>query len=277
MATNLFLMQSRARQWYKCDGCDGRIGKGSTYFRHDPLNLSPFKKEPTGHWCTDCIATSGAALDPSNGRLRVAVVKVLANRQDPTTRTDALRTAQPELSGLAVGRVELLGIGARLSPILEANETLIHALTPPQFQEFVCERLDAMGFEPRQVGDTYQRDGGIDILFWPRLGFPFLGAVQAKHHRDPGRKEGPSAVRDFAGVLSGHPINVGLLVTNTSFTADAKWFAQHKSPLLRLRDFADLQRWLAGNFSDAEEWREIPEALEVCPGLVVPIGSGRAR
>jgi len=178
-----------------------------------------------------------------------------------------------------IARVELIGIGGQLSRFLEADPSRVHGLSPRQFQEFLCEQLDAMGFEPRQVGDTYQKDGGVDILFWPRekRGFPFLGAVQAKHHQHPSRKEGPSAVRDFAGVVAGHPINIGVMVTNTSFTADAIWFARNKAPLLRLRDFTDIRRWLAGNFSAAEEWRDLPDSIELCPGMVVPIGGPHGR
>ncbi len=272
MATNLFLTQSRARRAYNCDGCDASIQQGTAYFRHDPLNFNPRReKKLSQHWCVDCIATSGAATDPGTGRLRVSVLQVLSNQ------TNARK--QLTLPHLALGRVELIGVGPELTRFLQADPLRVHELTPKQFQEFLCERIDAMGFEPRQVGNVYQKDGGIDILFWPRehRGFPFLGAVQAKHHQDPSRKEGPSAVRDFAGVVAGHPINIGLMVTNTSFTADAAWFARHKAPLLQLREFADIRRWLAGSFSAAEEWRDLPESIEVCPGLVVPVGGTRGR
>jgi hypothetical protein len=247
------------------------IAKGLAYFRHDPLNLRPGSKKTTTHWCNDCIGSSGAILDPNNGRLRVSVFQVLSSRSGPPK--------QPPVPHLTLGRVELIGIGRRLSPLLHGESSLINELSPRQFQELLCERIDAMGFEPKQVGDVYQKDGGIDILFWPRQRgfFPFLGAVQAKHHRSAAQKEGPQAVRDFAGTIAGQPINIGLLVTNTSFTADAEWFARHRAPLLRLRDFADIRRWLAGNFSDAEEWRDLPESIEVCPGLVVPIGGVRGR
>jgi hypothetical protein len=171
----------------------------------------------------------------------------------------------------------MLGVGSRLSPFLEADPARVHLLSPRQFQEFLCERIDAMGFEPQQVGDVNRKDGGIDILFWPRAGVavPFLGAVQAKHHRDPSKKEGAAAVRGFAGAVAGHPINIGLFVTNTSFTADATWFAHNRAPLVQLKDIADIQRWLAGNFGAADEWREMPQSIEVCPGIIVPVGGRR--
>jgi hypothetical protein len=82
-------------------------------------------------------------------------------------------------------RIELVGIGRILSEQLSTESSQIYRITPEQFEEFLCDRLFAMGFEPRRVGAINQKDGGVDILFWPRLNgaFPFLGAAQVKHHR----------------------------------------------------------------------------------------------
>jgi restriction endonuclease Mrr len=150
---------------------------------------------------------------------------------------------------------------------------LIHRITPEQFEEFICDRLSAMGLEPKRVGHTNRKDGGVDIVFWPRSSsaFPFLGAAQVKHHRDPSAKEGPPNVRDFAGVLAGHVFNAGILVTNTSFSADAQWFAREHARLLRLREFKDIRRWMFDIFDDDAEWREIPKSIELCPGLVIDL------
>ncbi|MDO8836906.1 MAG: restriction endonuclease [Vicinamibacterales bacterium] len=149
----------------------------------------------------------------------------------------------------------------------------MHSLTPSQFEAFVCDRLFAMGFEPRQVGKTNRKDGGVDIVFWPRanLSFPFLGAVQLKHHRNVLEHEGPKVVREFAGAIAGHPFNAGVVVTNTSFSPDAEWFAQQHARLVRLRGFSDLCRWIAGAFGDDAEWREVPKSIELCPGIVIKI------
>jgi hypothetical protein len=172
-------------------------------------------------------------------------------------------------------RIELISVGALLSSKLAIDPTLIHQLTPDQFEEFVCDRLSAMGLEMVRVGATNQRDGGIDIFFWPprhKSPFPFLGAAQIKHHRDPVQKEGPASIREFQGVMSSHPINAGLIVTNTQFSPDAQWFAQQHARLVRLRDFSDIRRWLLNDFADEAEWRELPKTLELCPGIVIKIG-----
>ena len=78
-------------------------------------------------------------------------------------------------------------------------------------------------------------------------------------------------MREFAAVVAGHPLNLGLLVTNTGFTPDAQWFAREKARLVRLRGFDDIRRWLKDSFSDHEEWREIPRSIELCPGVRIDI------
>jgi restriction endonuclease Mrr len=226
-----------------------------------------YGKEPTTHWCRECIlASNPGPIDSVTKRIKVPIVRV--GRQAPRLSSKAI-----QLPLFAPLRVELIGIGQALSEQLAEKPSLLYQISPEDFEEFICERLYKMGFEPQKIGPTNRKDGGIDVLFYPRLGgaFPFLGAAQVKHHRNPGIKEGPSSVREFAAVLGGHPINAGLLITNTSFTPDAIWFAREKAKLLRLRDFEDIRRWLLNNFSDEEEWREIPKVIELCPGVVVNI------
>lgn len=256
---SLYLTRSHARAFYICANCGAHIARGSVYFRHDPAPYARWDRgHESSHWCHECIVASVPEATETSRRFIVPAVRV--------ARTDSQTVIQPVC-------VEFLPFSAVLSERLCADPELVHQLTPAEFEQFVCERLFAMGFEPRQVGRTNQGDGGIDILFWPRLAsaFPILGAAQVKHRRDPHRKVPPAAVREFASVLAGHPFNAGLLVTNTSFTPTAEWYAREHSRLLRLRGFEDIRRWLAGNFSDEAEWREIPESIEVAPGLVVPI------
>jgi hypothetical protein len=169
-------------------------------------------------------------------------------------------------------RIQVVSINDALVQHLALDPTLLYQITPNAFEELVCERFFAMGLESRRVGNSNQKDGGIDILFWPRgrTAFPFIGAAQVKHHRDVRLKEGPASVREFKGVIEAHSLNAGLLVTNTTFTPDATWFAREHAKLLRLRDFADVSRWLQNSFGD-EEWREIPRTIELCPGVIIPV------
>lgn len=262
MARTLYLKQTKAQGTYNCPGCQEVIPKGSAHFRHDPHPYARvFDQEPTTHWCFRCIDAVGVQPD-RNGRIRVSIVSVLSARSDASV--------------IRIPRIEVVGIGQEFSERLVADPALVYNLTPTQFESLMCERLDAMGLEPKQVRGTYVKDGGIDIIFWPkRSEFPMLGAMQVKHHRSSGVTEGVGAVRDFAGAIAGHPFNMGILVTSTTFSPDARWFARNHTKLVRLRDFSDIARWLSGSFDADVAWRDLPDRIEVCPGISIPIGTLR--
>lgn len=262
MAT-LWLLETRAAKQCTCAGCKRIIQKGEVHFRHDPHpRARQFRGERITHWCTTCIEPKRyAPKEFVTNRIRVPVVNIIGSH-DHSDR---------QLSFFAPVKIECIDVAASLSEALASQPDLVHKLTPPEFEEFVCERLFAMGMEPRRVSNTYRPDGGIDVVFWPRAksAFPFLGAAQVKHHRDHTAVEGPSTVRDFVGSLAGKPFAAGLIVTNTSFSPSAEWFARAQSGLVRLRTFKDICRWLANDFGDDEEWRELPSSIEVAPGVIV--------
>ena len=142
-----------------------------------------------------------------------------------------------------------------------------------KFQNLIADCLERMGLSVQSVGHVYQKDGGIDIIAYPnKMPFPFLLGVQIKHHHTD-RKTGSADVRDIQGVLTSRssPFHMGMVVTNTSFTADAKWFASNNSTLLRLRDLQDLQRWFKNDYVNESEWREIPDEIELAPGVKLKI------
>lgn len=168
-------------------------------------------------------------------------------------------------------KVMLISATDQLVAALQRNLDLVYQIDAGQFELLVCDRLDAMGFEVKRVGHTFASDGGVDIVSWPKKSnFPYLFAVQVKHRRRPSSKVGPGPVKDLMAVLQTSPFDAGIIVTNTSFTPDAKWFARHGSRILRLRDLQDLQRWLAGNFLTGD-LRDFPDEIELAPGVLVRI------
>ncbi len=168
-------------------------------------------------------------------------------------------------------RVELIDVTQVLHERLRVDPDDIYRITAEQLEEFVCERLSAMGFEAHRIGRTNRKDGGIDIVFWNGGPFPVLGAAQVKHHRDRGRSNGPDAIRDLRGVLATHPFQFGVVVTNTTFTPDARWFAEHQHGLIRLRDGEDLRKWINDEFVSDERWRIVPARIVLCPGVEISI------
>ncbi|MHC5935945.1 hypothetical protein [Nostoc sp.] len=56
-----------------------------------------------------------------------------------------------------------------------------------------------------------------------------------------------------------------------TLTGSAKWFAQSSKNLLRLKDISDVQAWLEGRYLEKFEMRDMPNKIEVCPGVSITI------
>lgn len=170
-------------------------------------------------------------------------------------------------------RIYLVDVFPHILDMLRKDYSYIHQLNPDQFELLICDRLSNMGFEVERVGSIYSPDGGVDIVAWPSkpTPFPYLLATQVKHHKRPTKKTGPSAVKDLQAVVANQPFQAGLLVTNTGFTPNARWFATNRSHIIRLRDMHDLKRWVSDNFTDEAEWREIPSEIELSPGITLKL------
>jgi predicted Mrr-cat superfamily restriction endonuclease len=136
-----------------------------------------------------------------------------------------------------------------------------------------------MGYDVQLTGATTRRDGGIDLIALPKIKTlgSFLMAVQVKHHRGERTTGRPEVDRMLAWKDS--PFRVGVMVTNTTFSHDAKWLADQMGnrSFLRLRDFEDLKRWLKDQFDSEFDWREIPDFVSLAPGITVPVPKGRLQ
>jgi Restriction endonuclease len=254
-----YLRFSRARYAYTCARCSTPIVKSQPYFRNEPFPFARMLGTAfTRQLCLPCV------LGPDNAR-----------RFLDTLSTSAQLPLGFELTPNGFlrfpPRVELVDLTPQIMLLLAREPERMRELSPEAFENLVCDRLDNLGFELTRVGSgTYRKDGGIDIVAWPRVStVPYLMAVQAKHTASPRRKIGPAPVRDLLGTVQMHGFNIGLLVTNTTFTPDARWVAEQRPLLMRLRDAADLQRWLRNEYLREQEWRDIPTEIEVCPGVFI--------
>lgn len=177
------------------------------------------------------------------------------------------------LSGGRPTIVVPIDLTPRLIDFLKEDPTRLAQLSPEQFENFVANRLDRIGFDVTLTGSTFSRDGGIDLIAVPKMSGPasFLLAAQIKHHSQGKFVGRPDVDRLLAWKNSA--FNLGLLVTNTSFTRDALWLASQdpNKAFLRLRGFHDLKRWISDNFWSPEEWREIPEEITLAPGISIKI------
>ena len=235
------------------------IGRRHPYFRDEPHPFARMRgTATTRHLCLQCVLGAETAkqfLSSLSGSAPLPAGLDL-------TRNGFLRFPP---------RVSIVDLTPQIIDLLGREPERMYELTPDAFENLICNRLDNMGFELTRVGSsTYQKDGGIDIIAWPRdCAFRFLMAVQAKHTGSQDRKIGPAPVRDLLGTVQTHGFNAGLLVTNTTFTPDARWAADQRSVLMKLRDAEDLRRWLRNDFLCEHDWREIPKEIEVCRGIIV--------
>lgn len=164
--------------------------------------------------------------------------------------------------------VAYLSLRPGLLDALQFEPAALFQLSPEAFEVLILDRFESMGFAVQRIGRSRTPDGGVDLIAAPRSGpLPFLLAIQVKHHAS-NAPTGPSAVRELEGVASRAPFNIGVLVTNTSFTADAKWIAGERPHLIRLRDVRDVVRWLYEDFL-SDDWSQFPKELELRPGLRV--------
>jgi len=139
------------------------------------------------------------------------------------------------------------------------------------FEDFVAERLDDMGMDVHKIGSTYTSDGGVDLIASPRGSvFPFLLAVQIKHHHRPNIKTGPAPIKDLQTVLANLPFHAGMIVTNTEFTPDAEWWASKAPGKIQLHDISSLRNWITSRY-DATRLQNIPAKIQLTPRLSVDV------
>jgi transcriptional regulator with XRE-family HTH domain len=162
---------------------------------------------------------------------------------------------------------------------LREDPQRLHGITPEQFENLACDRLDRMGFGVTTTGATNRKDGGIDIIGTkrdPAFG-DFAIAAQVKHHNED-KKTGSRDVRDLLS-FKNSIFRFGLLVTNTTFTQDAKWAAVQDDAkwFARLRDFEAMKLWLMENFAGESDYTELPKEIELAPGIVIQMPPPKIR
>lgn len=206
-----------------------------------------------------------------------AELNVIAQRNQPVKRDVAVVLLDEEQSAK---KVELIsGITAAVIARILNDPEELHRLSPENFEELIRDRLSAMGYDTALAGKTSTPDGGCDIIFSSRKGLSMIGAVQVKHHRAAATKTGSDAIQRMLGLLNVQKknFNMGMVVTNTSYTDDAQWMVKDLGVYLRLRDGHDVLRWVKGEFDTEEEHREMPEKIQLTRHLVVEVGSREKR
>lgn len=257
-----------AEETFQCDRCQATIPKGAAYHRTEPGFIAKHvKRARPERLCWQC----GYRVDHDSGWGLLAEISQATRSEDYIAVMRAIAEEEAEEEAAKKAIVHIADVTGDLVALLLADPEEIYRITPETFELLICDRFDEMGFSVKQVGHTFQQDGGIDIIAWKEdTPFPFLLAVQAKHHRSPEYKTTPREVREMKGTLR-PPFAGGVIVTNTTFTPSAKWFAEQEPVLVTLRDITHIRRWLINDFLGEEEHREMPSKIEVCPGITIII------
>jgi hypothetical protein len=203
---------------------------------------------------------------------RAEFIEYYANLFDQLWERSTDDFRKPKIIENAPSLIKVVSISPELIARLAVHPEELSRLTPEKFELLIADRLIAMGLGVERVGSTNMRDGGVDMIAWPErnAAMPYLLAVQAKHSQK-GHTVSPHVVRDLKGVISTNALDIGLIVTNTKFSADAEWAAREKPNIIRLRDFQDLVRWLRMDFTHEVMQRDLPRQISLGPGITVSI------
>lgn len=182
-------------------------------------------------------------IDPASGKpMRVPVISVRANKEEfldivlgrvdkaaclknlgahVSSRPDELQAIKPIVEFNMVDK-RFIEQGDALS-ILESRPNLLD-LTPSEFEALVSNLFGRMGLDTKLTRAS--RDGGVDAVAFDTR--PVLGGkivIQAKRYRDT---VGVSAVRDLYGTMLSEGASKGILVSTSSYGADAYNFSKDK-------------------------------------------------
>jgi hypothetical protein len=136
----------------------------------------------------------------------------------------------------------LISVNRHLVERVAAAPWSVAELTPRQFEELIAEIFDRTGHEVHLTKRT--RDGGYDIVAVRRaLDIPVRYIVECKRY-DPKRKVSLDIVQRLLGVKIATRANKAILVTTSSFTADAQRFADSHYWDLTLRDGEAVLQWI---------------------------------
>jgi restriction system protein len=121
--------------------------------------------------------------------------------------------------------------------LIEEVRDRISAISPTAFEDLVLDVLHAMGYgdgtEHSRLRTGASGDAGIDgVIREDRLGLEVV-YVQAKRW---GASVGRPVVQGFVGALQGARASKGIIFTASSFTADAREYADGVSPRVILVD-----------------------------------------
>ncbi len=135
-------------------------------------------------------------------------------------------------------------VNDRLISELAKRPRLMFELPPRRFEELVAKLLKDQGCDVQLTKQT--RDGGYDLFGTMKSGITELTFLAECKRYSPDNKVGVEVIRGLYGVTEARRANLGLVITSSSFTADAVEEKMRIGPRIDLKEYSDLCDWLSG-------------------------------
>jgi restriction system protein len=216
------------------------------------------------HWTATYLVKAGLLVRPRRGALQITGrglellaesperidVAFLANRYEEfrawqRASRQAVENTSPGGPATAPGALSpeeaLLSSYEQIRESVEADLLdRVRSVSPDRFEKLVLDLLLKLGYGGAFGSGIHlgrSGDGGIDgVIQQDKLGLDLI-YVQAKRWQG---NVGPSTVREFAGALSAHRADKGVIITTSSFTAEAKKDAERMAGRIALIDGSQL-------------------------------------
>ena len=139
------------------------------------------------------------------------------------------------------GRELIYEVSSTLTHQIARNPTLLHKLTPREFEEFIAELFAGFGYHVQLTART--RDGGRDVIaVRSDRGILSKLLIECKHFA-PTRTVGLSYVRELYAIKTIEKATKAILATTSYFSRDARLLESQLVYELELKDYEAIVSW----------------------------------
>ena len=123
------------------------------------------------------------------------------------------------------------------------NPETLHELSPRDFEEFIAYLYTRHGFDVSVTSAT--RDGGKDIIakYLMPTGETVVYYIECKRY-SPKNPIGVGIIRELSGAMANELVHIGVIITTSRFTKDARDLVQSKKYPIELKDMNDIVKLL---------------------------------
>ena len=133
---------------------------------------------------------------------------------------------------------EVTVLDKKLLERVKMDPLVIDELSPREFEEMVCDLLDAQGYTVELTPQT--RDGGKDIIVTQKTDLgDFCIYVECKKY-DRSNPVRVKLIRELYGTVMADNVTAGLMVTTSYYTKDAYEYRETVKNRIHLKDYQDL-------------------------------------